>query len=165
MYFIIQIISNCFVDAELLSHQKKADKTSVGTIIRSMNDAYENNELNDTQTKTWEKIVKKSKNAKKLFSIAIIIHDFADSYEVCKNSKLLHSLYTRGRHSQISTFIATQKFNALATILRVNADTLYVFRLRNYQDVSTFLDEVSAIVDKKYYCRCIKKQQVLILGF
>ena len=75
--------------------------------------------------------------------------DFADSVEFSRNSKLLHSLFTRGRHSQISTFIATHKFNALATILRVNADTLYVFRLSRYQDLSTFFDEVSAIVDKK----------------
>ena len=75
--------------------------------------------------------------------------DFADSVEFSRSSKLLHSLFTRGRHSQISTFIATQKFNALATIIRVNADSLYVFRLRNYQDLSTFLDEVSAIIDKK----------------
>ena len=68
-----------------------------------------------------------------------------------RNSKLLHSLFTRGRRSQISTFVATQQFNALATILRVNADTLYVFRLRTYLDSNTFLDEVSAIVDKKPY--------------
>ena len=101
---------------------------------------------------TQRKIIehqKTKKNVKKLFSIAIIIDDFADSEVVSKRSHLLHGLFTRGRHSQISTFISTQKFNALATILRVNADTLYAFRLRNYQDLNTFLDEVSAIVDKK----------------
>ena len=77
---------------------------------------------------TQKKIIthQKSKNVKKLFSIAIVIDDFADSYTVSKGSRLLHSLFTRGRHSQISTFIATQKFNALATILRVNADTLCI---------------------------------------
>ena len=107
----------------------------------------------------------KSKNVKKLFSIKIVIDDFADSVEFSRSSKLLHSLFTRGRHSCISTFIATQKFNALATIIRVNADSLYVFRLRNYQDLSTFLDEVSAIVDKKHYYSCIKKRLILILDF
>ena len=65
-----------------------------------------------------------------------------------RNSKLLHSLYTRGRHSQISTIVATQKFNALSPIIRVNASDLYVFRLRNYSDLQAFLDEVSAIADK-----------------
>ena len=60
----------------------------------------------------------------------------------------MHSLFTRGRHSQISTIVATQKFNALSPIIRVNASDLYVFRLRNYSDLQTFLDEVSAIASK-----------------
>ena len=78
---------------------------------------------------------------------------------------MLHGLFTRGRHSQISTFIATQNFNALATILRVNADTLYVFRLRNYQDLNTFLDEVSAIVDKKTLLKMYKTATDENFGF
>ena len=65
-----------------------------------------------------------------------------------RNSKLLHSLFTRGRHSQISTVVATQKFNALSPIIRVNASDLYVFRLRNYSDLQAFLDEVSATAPK-----------------
>ena len=65
-----------------------------------------------------------------------------------RNSKVLHSLFTRGRHSQISTVVATQKFNALSPIIRVNASDLYVSRLRNYSDLQVFLDEVSAIADK-----------------
>ena len=80
--------------------------------------------------------------------IAIIIDDFADSVEFSRNAKLLHGLYTRGRHSQISTIVATQKFNALHPIIRVNASELFVFRLRNNQDLQTFLDEVSALIDK-----------------
>ena len=48
----------------------------------------------------------------------------------------------------ISCITATQKFNALSPIIRVNASDLYVFRLRNYSDLQTFLDEVSAIADK-----------------
>ena len=78
-----------------------------------------------------------------------MIDDFADSPEFSRNSKLLHGLYTRGRHSQISTVVATQKFNALHPIIRVNASELFVFRLRNNQDLQTFIDEVSALVDKQ----------------
>ena len=38
----------------------------------------------------------------------------------------------------------------LAKIIRVNASELYVFRLRNYSDVQTLLDELGGIVgDKK----------------
>ena len=84
------------------------------------------------------------------FKFLISIDDFADSSECQIHSKLLHSLFTRGRHSSISTIVATQKSNALHPIIRVNASSLYVFRLSNFSDLSVFIDEISALVgDKK----------------
>ena len=62
---------------------------------------------------------------------------------------MLHSLYVRGRHNMISTITATQKFNAIHPIIRVNATELYVYRLRNMKDLDSFIDEVSAVLDKK----------------
>jgi len=100
-----------------------------------------------TQRKVTE--YQKKENHKKLFQILIVIDDFADSVEFSRHSKLLHALFTRGRHSQISTIVATQKFTALHPIIRVNASELFVFRLRNYQDLECFINEVSALVDKK----------------
>ena len=50
--------------------------------------------------------------------------------------------------SQISTVVATQKFNALHPILRVNASDMFVFRLRNSQDLNTFIEDISALIDK-----------------
>ena len=99
---------------------------------------------------TQRKIIEyqKKHNHNKSFSILIVVDDFADDVKFSRNSKLLHSLFTRGRHSQISTVVATQKFNALSPIIRVNASDLYVFRLRNYSDLQAFLDEVSAIAPK-----------------
>ncbi len=49
----------------------------------------------------------------------------------------------------ISSIIATQKFNAIHPIIRVNATELYVHRLRNNKDLDTFVEEVSAVYDKK----------------
>ena len=91
----------------------------------------------------------KKENCKKLYSILMVIDDFADAPEFSRQSKLLHALYTRGRHNSISTITATQKFTAIHPIIRVNATELYVYRLRNYNDLQIFLDEVSAIADKK----------------
>ena len=102
----------------------------------------------DIQKKIIE-FQKQKKETKRLFQILIIIDDFADDASFSRQSKLLHALFTRGRHSQISTIVATQKFTALHPIIRVNASELFVFRLRNYSDLQTFLDEVSALVDKK----------------
>ena len=79
----------------------------------------------------------------------VVIDYFADNPEFSRQSTLLHSLFTRGRHSGISTIVSTQKFTALHPILRVNASELIVFRLRNYSDLTTFLDEVSALIDKQ----------------
>ena len=101
----------------------------------------------NTQKKVTE--FQKKENHKKLYQILIVIDDFADSVEFSRHSKLLHSLFTRGRHSQISTIVATQKFTALHPIIRVNASELFVFRLRNYQDLECFINEVSALIDKK----------------
>ena len=79
----------------------------------------------------------------------MVVDDFADSPEISRHSKILHGLYTRGRHNSISTITATQKFAAIANIIRVNATELFVYRLRNYRDLETFIEEVSAVVDKK----------------
>ena len=91
----------------------------------------------------------KKQNKTKLFSILIIIDDFADSPEFSRHSKLLHALYTRGRHVMISTITATQKFSSIHPLIRVNATELYIYRLRNYKDLETFIEEVSAVADKK----------------
>ena len=84
-----------------------------------------------------------------MWQILIVIDDFADSPEFSRNSKLLHGLYTRGRHSQISTVVATQKYVCLSPLIRVNASELYIFRLRNNQDLYTVIEENSALVDKQ----------------
>ena len=46
---------------------------------------------------------------------------FADNPEFSRQRKLLHSLFTRGRHSGISTICSTQKLTALHPILSVGA--------------------------------------------
>jgi GTPase SAR1 family protein len=101
----------------------------------------------DTQTQITEHMKKKGKS--KMFQILIVIDDFADDRAFSRNSSLLHSLYTRGRHSFISTITATQVFNALAPIIRKNATELYCYRLRNYKDLETLVEELSALCSKK----------------
>ena len=93
--------------------------------------------------------VKAKKESKRLFNILIVIDDFADDPKMSKSSTLLHALFTRGRHSGISTIVSTQKFCCIANIIRVNATELFVFRLRNFRDLETFIEEVSALIDKR----------------
>jgi len=101
--------------------------------------------------KTQDKVpnLLKKRGDKKLFQILITIDDFAIDSSFTRQSNLLHALYTRGRRNMISTMTPTQKFIAIHPIIRVNATELYVYRLRNYQDLETFVEEVSAVYDEK----------------
>ena len=101
----------------------------------------------DTQRKIKDYVKKQQKT--KLFQILIIIDDWADSPSFVRNNKLLHSLYTRGRHSAISVITATQVFNALHPIIRKNATVLYIYRLRNYRDLESLVEELSALASTK----------------
>ena len=49
----------------------------------------------------------KQQKKTKMFNVLIIIDDFADCSSFSRNSKLLHALYTRGRHAFLSTITAT----------------------------------------------------------
>ena len=101
----------------------------------------------ETQMKITDYMKKQKKT--KMFQVLIIIDDFADDPKFVRSSKLLHSLYTRGRHSYISVITATQVFNALHPIIRKNATDLDIYKLRNYRDLESLLEELSAIAPKK----------------
>ena len=100
---------------------------------------------------TQKKVIdhkKKDPKTKKLFSILLIFDDVADNKAI-HNNPALNSCFTRGRHSQISTILSTQKYNAVSTIIRTNMDSMYLFRLRNANDLQAVMDELSALLDKK----------------
>ena len=100
----------------------------------------------ETQTKITNYMKKEGKTF--LFFL-IIVDDFADCASFSRNSKLLHGLYTRGRHAFISTITATQVLVALSPVIRKNATELYVYKLRNYRDLESLIEELSALAPKK----------------
>ena len=93
---------------------------------------------------TQHKVIdfQKKNKQKDLFSILIVVDDFADDPKFVRYSSILHGLFTRGRHT-------TQKYNVLAPIIRLNASALFIFKLKNMNEVNSFLEENSALVDKK----------------
>ena len=101
-----------------------------------------------TQHKVAE-YMKKQDDKKKIYQILIVIDDFADDARFTRHDKLLQSLYTRGRHNFISTITSTQVFTMLSPIIRKNATALYIHRLRNYRDLESLIEELSAIYPKK----------------
>ena len=85
---------------------------------------------------------------KNLFCRLLIIDDFAEDKTFMRYSKILHGLYTKSRHFGLSVKSATQKYNALAPIVRLNSSSLYIFKLKNLAEVDAFVQEQSALVDK-----------------
>ena len=173
---IINLYDKCFERVYIFSPSVNVDATwtPVKEYIENKMDAHEtetdkfyfdhyDQESLESIIATQNKIVleQKNKNKKKLFQILIIIDDMADNSEMSRQSKLLHSLYTRGRHACISTVTSTQKFTAISPIIRVNATELYVYRLRSGQDLDTLINEVSALIDRKtllnIYKRCTEQ--------
>ena len=78
-----------------------------------------------------------------------MVDDFADDPKFVRYSNILHGLLTRGRQNAVSCILSTQKYNVLAPIIRLNASALFIFRLKNMNEVKSFLEENSALVDKK----------------
>ena len=101
-----------------------------------------------TQNEIIDYLKSNDKNDK-LYSILIIINDFADAPSFTRNSKLLHGLYTRGRHSYISSIISSQVFTTVSPIIRRNLSSLYVFKLTNIRELEGFLEEYSGLAGNK----------------
>ena len=84
-----------------------------------------------------------------LCSVLVIVDGVANDPSSSRHSKLLHSLFTRGRDNSISTSVSTQKVTAVAPIIRVNATLLCVYRLTIQKDLDSLLEELAAVVGKK----------------
>jgi len=91
----------------------------------------------------------KSQGHPNMFQILVVIDDFADSPEFARQSKLVHQLYIRGRRQCISTITSTQVYKVIGPVVRKNLTHLFVFRLRNANDLEAWIEELSAVYDKK----------------
>jgi hypothetical protein len=50
---------------------------------------------------------------------------------------------------QLALLPQLRNLQQLPLLFVLNATELYIYRLRNYKDLETFIDEVSAVTDKK----------------
>ena len=78
----------------------------------------------------------------------MIIDDFAEDKTFMRYTRILHGLYTKSRHFGLFVITASQKYNALAPIVRLNTSSLYIFKLK-MAEVEAFVQEQSALVDQK----------------
>ena len=90
----------------------------------------------DTQTKIRTYL--KDNKINKLHSILIVVDDHADDFNCVRHSKLIASWSSH-----------TQKYRSLANIIRLNASSLNVFKFKKQAELDSFVEESSALVDKK----------------
>ena len=97
----------------------------------------------DTQHKVIE--YQKKMKMSKLFSCLLIIDDFAEDKTFLRYSKILHGFYAKSRHFGLSVITASQKYNALAPIVRLNTSSLYIFKLKNMAEVDAIFSRAIGI--------------------
>ena len=107
---------------------------------------------------TQKRVTEESKRLKlpRLYGILCVIDDWADSPDVVASrsgysagGSMLNTLFIRGRHMMISTLVSTQKLRLLGSTLRVNAQFILCWRLRNALELEALIEELSAVYTKK----------------
>ena len=101
----------------------------------------------DLQNKVNQYQKKNGEN--KLFSVLFLIDDFIDQASFAKHSNLLNALYIKARHFNVSIISSSQKYNGLSTTIRTNSRQLILFKLRNYEEVESVLDELAGVLISK----------------
>ena len=85
----------------------------------------------------------------KLFSVLFLIDDFIDQASFAKHNNLLNALYIKARHYGVNIISSSQKYNGLSTTIRTNSRQLIFFKLRNYKEVESVLDELAGVLISK----------------
>ena len=65
-----------------------------------------------------------------------------------KANGALDTLFIRGRHMQISTWVSSQKLRLISAAVRVNQQFLCCWRLRNQHELEAVIEELSALLLK-----------------
>ena len=99
-----------------------------------------------------KKITQQSKQLgmKKLYQVLVCLDDMADSPQVHKKTGdgILDTLFIRGRHYCVNTWVSTQKLRLMPSAVRVNTMFYCVFRLRNQLELDALVEELSAMLPK-----------------
>ena len=84
--------------------------------------------------------------AKRLLSACVVIDDFGERADLVKaHGSVINSLFTRGRHLQISVYgLLLQRFRLANPTIRFNAHCLYVHKLNSQKDLEALAEEFSA---------------------
>ena len=90
--------------------------------------------------------LKEKKGNKQLLNILVVVDDFSDDPSVLHNQgkNVLNTLFTRGRHQNISCWISAQKLTTISTVIRTQTQFYCIGRLRSQKELQALLEEISA---------------------
>jgi hypothetical protein len=90
--------------------------------------------------------MKEKAGNRKLFNILLVIDDWSDDPSVLHNQgkNVLNTLFTRGRHQNISCWISAQKLTTISTVIRTQTQFYCIGRLRSQKELQALLEEISA---------------------
>jgi hypothetical protein len=85
--------------------------------------------------------------AKRLLSACVVIDDFGERADIVRaHGSVINSLFSRGRHLQISCYgLLLQRFRMANPTIRFNAHCLYVHRLNSSKDLEALAEEFSEV--------------------
>ena len=96
----------------------------------------------DTQSSLIEH--QKKLGMSRLYGICLVLDDWADAPHT-RHSRALQQLFVRGRHSGITTICSLQRLRVVNPVVRVNAGTVLIWRLRSAAELDTILEEYGAV--------------------
>ena len=83
----------------------------------------------------------KDKKMKKLYAICIVIDDWSDRTDVMKRAGgILTSLFIKGRHSGINTWVSAQALRTMHSVARANFRFIVVWKLNNALELGKLLE-------------------------
>lgn len=79
-----------------------------------------------------------------------------------KRSSILNKLVITARHNNITLLILSQKYNAIPTLIRANADLITFFNSLNKKEIETLRDDINVSQDlfkHVYNIACMKEER------
>ena len=86
-------------------------------------------------------------NGQDPYQALFVIDDWAESRSVMRmhDKSIICSLFLRGRHQSISTWISSQCYKLLDPVIRKNATAILLWRCRAYPEIQAFTEECGGL--------------------
>lgn len=100
---------------------------------------------------TQHKLIRhcKDKKCKKLHAVLVVIDDWADRPDIMhKAGNLMTSLFIKGRHAGLNTWVASQAYRSVHPVVRANYRFVICWKLNDAKQRDAILESFSAIAPK-----------------